>query len=122
MQTSRSAPAWPGPSAELPPSTLLALSSDGPVSPEAWAAAHAADAAWHAQRTAAPKPASVTAQLRRRARTVQELAEVLIARANASGACTDADLRAAGFTQAELDALLEPARALARSRALDLAA
>ncbi len=57
---------------------------------------------------------------RRRSATADEIAEVMLQRASAAGACTEADLERAGFTKPEISKLADQARAIARQRGLEL--
>lgn len=84
------------------------------VSTSPAAAAAASFARWGAALAAGPTPERKPAPV-----TARQIADVMIARATASDACTEADLAAAGFTAAELARFGEAARALARRARLE---
>jgi hypothetical protein len=90
---------------------LLEARYDGRIPAAEREAAAAAMKTWTppaARRAAPPRPA-----------TPAEISRVLIDRTSAAGACTEADLLAAGFSPAELTQHLEAARRMARQARLE---
>lgn len=97
--------------------TLTALAAlerryDGAIPEALRRAALAGIAPTQAEPLVAPPPIEKPRRARRA--VLRAMAEVLRVRAAADGACTEADLKAAGFTAEELADHLEAARALAR--------
>lgn len=92
----------------MSPLAVLESTYDGRIPAEARARAAAAMAGWSSPALAAVR------QPPARPATPGDIARVLVDRAAAEGACTEADLLAAGFTTAELARHLEAARRLAR--------
>lgn len=97
----------------MSPLAILESTYDGRIPTAVRAAAEAATRTWSApanavRRLPPPRPASPA-----------EISRVLIDRTAASGACTEADLLAAGFTAAELAQHLEAARRIARQARLE---
>jgi hypothetical protein len=97
----------------MSPLAQLESSYDGAIP----AAARAAAA--EAMRSYGPPPASRPVSRKRPPVTAAEIARVLVDRAAAAGACTDADLAAAGFTVEEIARLGEAARLIARRSGLE---
>ncbi len=97
------------------PSRFISCMHDGRIPAELMAAAIEADRAWYA----ALPPASPAPAKPRKVKTARELARLLIDRTSATGCCTDQDIEAAGFTQAEILHHMPAARAIARSHQLE---
>ena len=95
----------------------LEAAYDGPIPPAALRHARMLDA--RAEKLAAPYvppdlPPRPPDPRRFKRPLAAAMAEVMVLRTAAEGGCTEADLAAAGFTQAELQLHGETARALAR--------
>lgn len=98
----------------MSPLAILESTYDGRIPAEARAAVAAAAGTW------SPPPANAVRRLPPpRPASPAEISRVLIDRTAASGACTEADLQAAGFTAAELAQHLEAARRIARLARLE---
>jgi hypothetical protein len=84
---------------------------DGPIPPEALRRARRLDD--NAPAPELPPPAPPAPRFRHASDFIFRMAEVMVARETASGACTEGDIAAAGFTLAEMSLYGEAARALA---------
>lgn len=98
----------------MSPLAQLESRYDGRIPAAALAAATAAMKGY-----VAPPAAPHTATRKRPPVSAADIARVLIDRASASGACTEADLAAAGFTAGEIASLGEAARRIARRSGIE---